>query len=132
MSPIATIYEEPKETKPYRSARPEGDDGPVLETLFLEDLDVTKSASSYVPWHRVADVLFLGACLGNEQHMTTELSGIRERLQSFLGALKHGDQDAASRCIPRVPQASSGHDGQAEPPVPCIEDLIWQIEETRP
>lgn len=128
MSSIATIYEEPKETKPYRSARPEGDDGPVLETFFLEDLDVTKSASSYVPWHRVADVLLLGACLGKEH----ELSGIRERLESFLGALKQGDQDAASRCIPRVPQASSGHDGQAEPPVPCIEDLIWQIEEARP
>lgn len=132
MSPIATIYEAPKEMKPYRSARPERDDGPVLETLFLEDLDVTKSASSYAPWHRAADVLLLGAPLEKEQHMTTELSGIHERLRSFLGVLKHGDQDAVSRCIPRAPQASSGHDGWAESPIPCIKDLTWQIEEARP
>jgi hypothetical protein len=120
VSPIATIYEEPEETKPYRSTRPERDDGPVLETLFLEDLDATKSASSYAPWHRAADVLLLGACLGKEQHITIELSEIHEQLQSLLGVLKHGDQDAASRCVPHSPTA------------PCAGPLIWQIEEARP
>ena len=129
MSWTATIYEEPQETKPYLSARLDRDDGPVLGTLLLEDLDVTKSASCYASWHPTADVLLLGAGLGKEQHMTAELSEIHEQLLSLLGVLKHADQDAASRCIPRPPHASLGH---AEPPVPCIERLIWQIGEARP
>lgn len=132
MSWTATIYEEPQETKPYLSARPERDDGPMLETLLLEDLDVTKSASCYASWHPTADVLLLGACLEKEQHMTTELSEIHEQLQSLLGVLKHGDQDAASRCIPRWPHASSDYDGLVKPPVSCTEHLIWQIGEARP
>jgi hypothetical protein len=37
VSLIAKIYEEPKEASPYLSARHARDDGPVLETLFLEE-----------------------------------------------------------------------------------------------
>ena len=49
MSLIATIYEKPKEARPYPSARHECDDGPILETLFLEGLDA-KAAVSYETW----------------------------------------------------------------------------------
>ncbi len=39
MSPIATIYQEPKEARPYLSARHDREDGPACETLFLKDPD---------------------------------------------------------------------------------------------
>ena len=55
MSLIAKIHEEPKEAKPYLSARHARDDGPVLETLFLEFLDVAKTAISYARWHPAGD-----------------------------------------------------------------------------
>ena len=48
MSPIATIYEEPK---PYFSAWHDRDDGRIFETLFLKNLDAAKAAISYVRWH---------------------------------------------------------------------------------
>ncbi len=55
MSLIAKIYEEPKEASPYLSARYARDDGPVLETLFLEVLDAAKAAISYARWHPAGD-----------------------------------------------------------------------------
>ncbi|MDQ3964938.1 MAG: hypothetical protein M3246_00555 [Actinomycetota bacterium] len=57
MSPIATIYEKPKEARPYLSARHDRNDGPVLETLFLEVLDAAKAAISYARWHPAGDDL---------------------------------------------------------------------------
>ncbi len=55
MSLVAKIYEEPKETSPYLSARHARDDRSVLETLFLEVLDAAKAAISYARRHPAGD-----------------------------------------------------------------------------
>ncbi len=55
MSLIAKIYEELKEASPYLSARHTCDDGPVLETLFLEVLDAATATISYARWHPAGD-----------------------------------------------------------------------------
>ncbi len=47
MSPIVTTYQEPKEARPYLSARHDREDGPAFETLSLKDPDTTKSVISY-------------------------------------------------------------------------------------
>ena len=55
MRPMATIYEEPREAKPCLFARHDRSKGPVLGTLFLEDLDATKAVISYARWHPAGD-----------------------------------------------------------------------------
>ena len=64
--------------------------------------------------------------------MTTEVSEIREQLQSLLGALERRGQDAASRRVPRPPRSSSDRDTQSEPLNLRTGQLIWQIEKVRP
>jgi hypothetical protein len=64
--------------------------------------------------------------------VTTEVSEIREQLQSLLVALERREQDAASRRIPRPPRSSSDRDSQSEPPDPRIGQPIWQLEEVSP
>ena len=55
MRQIAAIYEEPKEAKPCLFARHDRSEGPVLGTLFLEDLDAAKAVISYACWHPAGD-----------------------------------------------------------------------------
>jgi hypothetical protein len=87
MRQIATIYEEPKEAKPCLFARHDRSEGPVLGTLFLRgprrgeggDLIRPLASGRRRPQRRPA----LGACLGKERHVTTELSGIYECPESL-------------------------------------------------
>ena len=52
MSPIVTIYEEPK---PYLFAWHDRDDRRIFETLLLENFGAAKTAISYVRWHSAGD-----------------------------------------------------------------------------